>query len=421
MCAPHYRLLPIMVQGSMVAETSGHLPPMPLLLLLSAAAFLSAFSSRILDPLVPSMARDLDVLVTTVALLSSAYTFPYALSQPVIGAIGDQLGKERILKICTAMLTLALVAATVAPNYATLFLARVSAGIAGGGMIPVAFAIVGDKVPVAQRQSALARIVMGSQLAVLLGSAMSGLIAVQFGWRAIFAVATGISVLTFALMLFALPTPPTPATTPLSWAKVRSQYGAVLANPLTPTVLAAAAVEGMAMLGLLPYVADRLETRGMGGPWEAGLVIATMSIGGITYTLLVRPLLRFLGREGLLRVGGVIAALAMGGIAYSPSWQIEALSFGALGFGFFSVHNSLQLQATELAPSARSSSVALFAFCFFLGQAAGPLLYHAGFALLGVHIPIVIGALSLLALGFGLAWRLQPTAVTPNQSDSKPG
>ena len=394
---------------------------MPLLLVLSAAAFLSAFSSRILDPLVPSMARDLDVYVTTAALLSSAYTFPYALSQPIIGAIGDQLGKERILKICTAMLTLALVVATFAPNYTTLFLARMMAGIAGGGMIPVAFAIVGDKVPVAQRQSALARIVMGSQTAILMGSALSGLIVVQLGWRAVFAVAIGVSVLTLATMMMGLPTPPRPAITPLSWAKVRSQYGAVLANPLTPTVLVAATVEGMAMFGFLPYVADRLETRGLGGPWEAGLVIAAMSIGGILYTLLVRPLLRFLGREGLLRVGGAITALAMGGIAFSPSWRFEALCFGALGFGFFSVHNSLQLQATELAPSARSSSVALFAFCFFLGQAAGPLLYQAGFALMGVHVPIVIGGLSLLVLGFGLAYRLQPAPVAPDASNSKSG
>ena len=393
---------------------------MPLLLVLSAAAFLSAFSSRILDPLVPSMARDLDVLVTTVAVLSSAYTFPYALSQPVIGAIGDQWGKVRILKICTALLTLALMAATLAPDYTTLFLARVLAGIAGGGMIPVAFAIVGDHVPVAQRQSALARVVMGSQLAVLLGSALSGLIAVQFGWRAIFAVATGVSVLTFALMVFGLPSPARHETTPLSLAKVRSHYATVLANPLTPVILIGAVVEGVAMLGFLPYVADRLEMRGLGGPWEAGLVIAAMSIGGIAYTLLVRPLLRFLGREWLLRAGGLIAALAMTCIAYSPSWQFEASSFSALGFGFFSVHNSLQLQATELAPGARSSSVALFAFCFFLGQAAGPLIYQAGFGLLGVHVPIVIGGLSLLALGFGLAHWLQPTAAASDRSDGKP-
>ena len=383
---------------------------MPLLLILSMAAFVSSLSSRILDPLVPLMARDLNVTVASVALLSSAYTFPYALSQPVIGAIGDQLGKARILKMCLGLLTLALAVAVFAPNYITLLVARVVSGIAGGGIIPVAFAIIGDRVPVADRQSALARVVMASQIAVLMGAPLSGFVGLQLGWRSIFGLAGVAALLAFAELLWVLPAPPKTEKPALSLGLVRAQYAMVWANPLARVVLVAAFVEGMSMFGLLPYVADRLQSRGLGGVWEAGLVLAGLSIGGITYTLLVRHLLRFFGRDGLIRMGGIVACAAMAGIAYSPSWKAEAVFFGILGFGFFSVHNSLQLQATEFAPNARTTALASFAFCFFLGQAISPLLYHAGFTAFGSHAPVITGGIVLLVLAYAVVWQLQHKA-----------
>ena len=380
---------------------------MPLLLVLCAAAFVSAFSIRLLDPLVPAIARDLGITVGAAAMLAPAYTFPYALSQPVLGGIGDALGKERIIKICLGLLALSLAAAAFAPNYATVFAARIAAGIAGGGIIPVAFAVLGDRVPVAQRQVALARIVMASQVAILLSGSLAGVIAVRFGWRWVFALAALTGAVAFGLMIRALPARTVVAQSPLSFQRVLTQYAAVLANPLARFVLAGGAIEGITLFGLLPFVADRLETRGLGGIEQAGLVLAAMSVGGLAYTLLVRWLLEKLGREWLIRTGGIISGLALAAIAYSPSWLVEAALFAGLGFGFFMIHNSLQALATELSPQSRASSVAVFAFCFFLGQALGPILYHFGFDHLGVHAPIVIAGIMLLMLAFTLAFVLQ--------------
>ena len=384
---------------------------MPLLFVLSTAAFVSSFSIRILDPLVPSIARDLGILVGSAAMLAPAYTFPYALAQPVLGGIGDHLGKERIIKICLGVLTLSLAAAVIAPDYVTLLLARSLGGIAGGGIIPVAFAIVGDHVPVGLRQVALARLVMASQAAILLSAALAGMIAQNYGWRASFGVAAAISGGSFVLMVQALPSTHGNGVGPLSLQSIWTKYGSVLEHPLAALILAGAMVEGIALFGLLPFVAYRLEVQGLGGIKEAGLVLATMSVGGITFTLLVGRLLLVLGREWLIRCGGLASAIALAGIAYSSSWAIEAAWFALLGFGFFMIHNSLQLMATEMAPRSRASSVALFAFSFFLGQAMGPLLYHYGFELLGLEGPLIIAAAMLLVFAFGLA-RILKRAIT---------
>ena len=42
-----------------------------------------------------------------------------------------------------------------------------------------------------------------------------------------------------------------------------------------------------------------------------------------------------------------------------------------IGFGFYSIHNTLQTRATEMAPNARGAAIAAFAFCLFAAQALG--------------------------------------------------
>jgi len=75
---------------------------MPILLVLAGCCFISGMSARLIDPLVPEIARDLGTSASTIAMLATAYTLPYALAQPLIGALGDTLGKERIIKLCLA-------------------------------------------------------------------------------------------------------------------------------------------------------------------------------------------------------------------------------------------------------------------------------------------------------------------------------
>ena len=59
--------------------------------------FASTLFTRAVDPVVPKIAYDLGIDVKTAALLSTAFTFPYAFAQPVLGTIGDFFGKTRLM------------------------------------------------------------------------------------------------------------------------------------------------------------------------------------------------------------------------------------------------------------------------------------------------------------------------------------
>ncbi len=99
---------------------------MPLLLVLAASCLASAFIVRIVDPLVPQIARDLVADPHTVALLASAFAFPYALGQPILGPLGDALGKARVINWCLVALSAAMALSVVAPTIEWLFAARLS-------------------------------------------------------------------------------------------------------------------------------------------------------------------------------------------------------------------------------------------------------------------------------------------------------
>jgi predicted MFS family arabinose efflux permease len=379
---------------------------MPLLPVLMLCAFVSAFTIRMIDPLVPAIARDFAVPIETAALLASAYTFPYAFAQPLLGPLADSIGKARMIKVCLACMSVCLFLGGIAARFDHLLLARALTGFAGGGVIPVAFALIGDRFPGDARQIALSRLVMASQIAILFGSALGGIVAERVGWRAMFVWPAAITGVAFLIALRTLPAPAPVSRRPLRLAGMRSAYAEALRHPFATIALVSVFCGGLVMMGLMPYVAARLEQRGLGGLDEAGLVIGAYSVGGIAFTLLVGRLLRWLGRGGMVRAGGCLSFAGLLVFAWSPSWPVEAAAFVVVGAGYFMVHNSLQAIGTDLAPDNRASGVALFAFVFFVGQALGPLLYGVLFHRFGPVVPVLLCAAVLFVIAMVLGARL---------------
>lgn len=374
---------------------------LPLLLVLGLAAFSGAVAIRISDPVVPLIARDFDVTLTAAALISSAYALPYALGQPILGPIGDAVGKSAVMRACLAIGAAAMGAAFLAPTYETLFVARMVAGVAGGGVIPVALAIIGDRFHYEQRQVALARVLFAAVTGQLIGSVGSGLIGERFGWRASFLAAFAISVLAAALGFVALkPRPDAPARKALTLSGALAGYRSVFANPLAVVCYSSVFVEGVLIYGVFPHLAGVFETRGVGGVREAGFTVGAFGVGGIIMTMSVRAMLRHLGMFAMMRAGGIFGALALAAAALTTAWQVTVAAFVFLGLGFYMIHNSLQTQATELSPTARGSAVSLHAFFFFVGIALGPPAIGLGLHTIGATATMLIEAAGVAILGF---------------------
>jgi predicted MFS family arabinose efflux permease len=394
------------------------------LLLLAACAFAGGFAMRLVDPIVLPIAGAFGVPAATAALLVSAYAMSYALAQPVLGAVGDRLGKARLVRICVAALAVALVAGAVAPTFATLFASRVVAGVFGGGLVPLVLAMVGDRVPLAGRQVALGRMLFAVISGQMLGSAVSGAIASVFGWVAVLiagAALTGVvAIAAWALLPVEAPRA-ADAAPPSSLATV---YRTLFANPKTVWVYGAVFAEGMLFFGLFPYMGELLLVRGAAtvaaAPAAAGAVLGAFGVGGLAFAAVVAHLVRTLGPRGLCAVGAGASALGVAAIAVVTAWPLAALAMAVAGFAFYMLHSTLQTEATELSPTARGTAFALFAGGLFLGQAFGPIVFGAALHLLGATATLLGTALLVLALGVVVVRRVAATRRGDDGRDASP-
>ena len=357
---------------------------MPLLLVLGLGGLVSALSVRIVEPMVPLLAGSLSVDVHAIAILSSAFTLPYALGQPFLGPLGDARGKERVIVLCLAIVALSLLGAALTPSYELLFACRVVGGLAAGGIIPLQLALIGDTSSMATRQVAISRYLVMVVSGQIIGAPMAGLISDVFGWRAVFLCAMA-AVGIVAIVSFRTLHPDqlkNAASRPQ--IGIREGYAKVLANPKARICYAAVFLEGLFVFGYFPYVSVSLIANHLGGVREGGFVIGGIGIGGVIFSLLAGRLLSRFGRRRLMIVGGGIVLLAFLADGQISSWQAQLAAFAGIGTGFYMLHSALQTEATELAPEVRGSAVALHAFFFFIGQAVGPFFY--GWALLQIGI-----------------------------------
>jgi len=389
-----------------------------LILLYGLTAFTTSVASRSLDPILPEIARDLAVTTDRVALLATAFALPYALVQPFLGPVGDALGKRRIIATGAILSGLALVACAMASSLGALFAFRALAGAAGGGIYPLVIATFGDRVPLAQRQVALSRLLAFATAGQIAGGVVSGLVHGVVDWRGI--VAGGaVAVLAMGIVLLRdLWREPDRAGGRLDVAAAGRRYAGIVRIPLARILYGSVAAEGLLVFGLTPYVAALVAGWGIGGPLQAGMAIGAFGAAGVAYTFLVGPLLGRFGLRVMLRLAGVTVALGFAALAWTgwragaapPPFGIAPVVAGMflIGLGYFALHNSLQTRATEVAPKARGSAVSLHAFSFFVGQSLGPVLFGTLLTALGAPGALLACGAGMLALGLALSRALPP-------------
>jgi len=375
---------------------------MPAFLVFAACAFASGFALRLADPIVLPVAAHFAVTPTVAALLNTAYALPYALAQPFLGPIGDRFGKPRCIQVCVAGLALMLALGAFAPTFALLMATRVGAGIFAGGLIPLVIAGLGDTYDMSERQVMIGRMLFAIISGQMLGSVVSGFANDTFGWHSALFIAAAIGALATGIAWWAMPADAGHGHVP-AVGSFLALYGRVFANPKAAWLYGAVLFEGALFYGLFPFMGELLLTTTEPGSRavsvETGLVLGAFGIGGLVYAASVRRLLQLFGVRRMCLIGASVGAACCASLALSPFWWLDAAAMFCAGFSFYMLHNPLQTEATELAPAARGSAVALFACGFFAGQGLGPLLVGPLLHGVGARGALVVLALALVALG----------------------
>ena len=373
----------------------------PVFLVFAVCAFASGFALRTIDPLIVPIAQNFAVAPATAALLSTAYALPYALAQPFLGPLGDRFGKIRCMRVCIVALTLTLTMGVFAPSFEVLMGSRIASGIFAGGLIPLVLAGLGDAFELGERQVMIGRMLFAIITGQMLGSAVAGFANDAFGWRSALGAAALVALLA-AVLTWAVG-PRSEARATQAPASILVLYRRVFENPKAIWLYTAVILEGALVFGLFPFVGQLLiERTGSSladAPRQAGLVLGAFGIGGLAYALAVRRVIGLLGVRRMCIVGSIAAGTSYAALAGFGLWWLDAAAMALAGLSYYMLHNSLQTEATEVAPSARGSAVALFACGFFIGQAAGPLLFGGLMHAFGFPVALIASFVGLVLLG----------------------
>jgi predicted MFS family arabinose efflux permease len=376
--------------------------------LLSLGGFCSALSSRVTDAQLPRLAAEFGVTLGAASWVITCFAIAFGVSQLFFGPLGDRYGKYRV--VCWATLACAVTTTLcgLAAGFPMLLACRLLAGATAAGIIPLGIAWIGDMVPYEKRQPVLARFLLGQILGLSAGVALGGFAADHLDWRVpFFGIAGTFLALSLAMHVLHRRLPDQRRTAPTgernAVRRVLGEFGQVLVSRWARAVLLSVFLEGAFVFGSLGFMASHLHHAHGVSLSTAGSLVMLFGAGGVLFATASATLVRKLGEMGLATCGGTLMFVALLVVALAPSWAWAPPACFVAGLGFYMLHNTLQINATQMAPARRGAAVSSFASCFFLGQSAG--LAAAGMLVeqIGTAAIIVTGAGGVLVTVLGFA------------------
>ena len=319
--------------------------------LLSLAAFAAAASMRVTDALLPRLAGEFGIGIAKAASVVTGFTVAYGFMQVLFGPLGDRYGKLRVIALGAGAAAIASVACMLAPGFEGLVVARIVTGAFCACVIPLSMAWIGDVVPYSQRQPVLARFLLGQILGLAAGTTVGGFAAEDMHWRWPFgALAAWFAAAAF---LIARASRRDPAPRSADASNLSADAASIFASQWARVVVATVFAEGMIVFGALAFIPTHLHyARGVELS-KAGLALVAYAFGGVVFAVFARHIVRALGEVRLAIGGTLLLTLGCLVIAWSPHAAVAALGCLVAGVGFYALHNTLQTNATQMAPERR--------------------------------------------------------------------
>lgn len=350
--------------------------------------------------MLPKLADEFGVSVSAASIVMTTYAFAYAASLLLQGPLGDRYGKLRVVAIGMALAGLASLGCAAAWDVGSLATMRLATGMFASASVALGMAYIGDVVPVAERQTTIAHFIAGSMLGQMLGPLVGGAFTDWVGWRVSFA-ALGVVFLGVAAILT--------LRTASGWAAARSGpfrpfevYRSLWSRKPMRWLFAVGTAETLFFFGGYAFLGAFLKARFDVSFTTVGLILAGFGLGGLLYSSMARVLIRSLGERGLVVAGGVLGGAMFVAVVLVPYFALTAPCTIGLGVAFYLLHNTIQLKATEVAPDARGTAVALYATAWALGQAFGVAVFGLVVAAYGYAPAIMACGVLFAALGLWL-------------------
>jgi MFS transporter, DHA2 family, multidrug resistance protein len=182
--------------------------PWLIAVVVALAAFMEVLDTSIANVALPHIAGDLGASNDESTWVLTSYLVSNAIVLPISGWLAGLFGRKRFFLLCIFVFTLSSLLCGAAPSLGILILFRVIQGVGGGGLQPMAQAILADTFPPQKRGLAFALYGITAIMAPAIGPTLGGWITDNYSWRWIFYINLPVGLITLFLVLRVVEDPP---------------------------------------------------------------------------------------------------------------------------------------------------------------------------------------------------------------------
>lgn len=373
------------------------------LLVLAVGTFTVGTDGFVLNGLLPTIAADLHVSVSTAGQLTTIFALTYAISSPLIAAFTGGWDRRLLLVGGMALFTVGMAGQALGTTFAVVAIARLLAAVGAAAFQSNAYVLAGALSSDERRGRALATVAAGMSVSMVVGVPIGVVAGTWFGWRAVM-WGIGVVAVVVALLIPILPEVRVPA------AGLRARLSVVVRPPVA-RVLIVTVLALLATFTALVYLPVLLAPVASGA--TLSWVLVASGVGQVIGNLVAG---RTTDRLGPARVAAVSLAgttvmllvLDLGALTL-PTAVLTSLLSGAFS-GMLMVPQQHRL--FSLAPDSPTVALGLNGSAIYIGGALGSALGGAVLAGAGVWWLGPVGALSAVtALTLSLTSRRAPVPV----------
>ena len=182
--------------------------PWLIAVVVALAAFMEVLDTSIANVALPHLAGDLGASNDESTWVLTSYLVSNAIILPISGWLANLFGRKRFFLLCIFLFTLSSLLCGIAPSLPLLILFRVVQGVGGGGLQPMAQAILADTFPPEKRGLAFALYGITAIMAPTIGPTLGGWLTDNYSWRWIFYINLPVGIATLFLVLRVVEDPP---------------------------------------------------------------------------------------------------------------------------------------------------------------------------------------------------------------------
>jgi len=361
------------------------------------SAFSMAGSMHFQTPILPEFGRTFGVDRATVGWVATLSFGGFFTGVVLLTPLGDAVDKRKLILAKLVGLIIAQLVMGLAPSFAVLLVGAFVTGVCAAvsqDIVPM----VSGLAPARERGRVVGTVLSGLFLGILFGRLGGGIMAAQFGWRAVYFLS--VVMLLPMLVALVLKLPAAPVVARIRYAKLmRSLVHLVRDNAEVRRAAATQFLLGIGYGGFWATLAPMAAALHGLGPAAAGL----FGIPGAAGVLVARPAGRWMDRSGVRPVvatGVVLVLAAFASFTFAAS-TLVAVAIGAilLDSGLRAAMVANQTLVTGADPAARSRGITILAAHVWGGNAAGAFIATTAFAKFGwMGVCASGGSAALLAL-----------------------